>query len=369
MPTKFYNYAKLNICLQGKGVIFELLNKEFKYNEVSKTLDIDLQIYALDKKDKIDFESKYYSGLISFDNESFYKKDNLFDYYIKNLFSNNKCILYIKLVNNNTYNIIKNLIKSILFFQKDSLVQLKDSIMSYSLFWFLLHFILLKKQMAFLHSSIIEKNGEGTIFAGTGGCGKTSIAFKLIESSGYNYLNEDFGIIDFNSNAYYNPKDVSIYLSDIKFGNKFLIQTEKEMNILSKIGWNLKKIMSSNPRIIINPLLVLGNNKLSKRAKIKRIFYLRRYDETKVKIHQITTEEMVIRCLYASSRELKNIYEIFNQIHSLSYKDSYFLSPSQIWDNTKRIYENCFSNISKYIVDIPRDYTPYQIFPILNKYL
>ena len=70
-------------------------------------------------------------------------------------------------------------------------------VLSYSLFWYIFNISLLKKNKSFIHAGIYSNSSdEATIITGTGGCGKTSTLFKLLEDNKSKYISEDFGIIE-----------------------------------------------------------------------------------------------------------------------------------------------------------------------------
>ena len=71
-----------------------------------------------------------------------------------------------------------------------------NAVMSYQVFWFVLHVLLLRRGGAFLHGAALELPGRtGLALVGTGGCGKTSTCFQLLGDPGVRYLSEDFTII------------------------------------------------------------------------------------------------------------------------------------------------------------------------------
>ena len=209
--------------------IAEIVIKIPQINEVSKRIINDLNAKKGNDTDRYDIcinvsndLGKYRpliypaKGSMNFnEKEYFVNYLSSINYVVSNLFNNDCINIEVNLKNRS----LKTIINS--FFQSKSVFQ-SNEILSYSLFWYVLHLKLLQKGKAFLHAGIFSSNNKASIIAGTGGCGKTSTLFKILEDKSTKYISEDFGIIDIESYSHYSPKPVSIYASDMEFGQKIL---------------------------------------------------------------------------------------------------------------------------------------------------
>lgn len=366
---KRFEVGGILLQIEGDGHLFELIHEEFKFCEVrsiNKTIDLNVKI--LSPNHEINFTPKYYSlaGSISFDDKNLMKKENNYSYLVKNLFDFNSSTELIISYKNKSglLSLLKNIIK--MFARprgfNTSNTQIKESVLSYSIFWYIFHVVLLKKGSSFIHSSVVDVNGKGIVFVGTGGCGKTSTTFKFLEESNTKYLSEDFGIIDRDGFAYFNPKKMSIYHTDVKFGQRDLVAYVKyQMPKFDKLLWSITKMLGVNPVRKISPVTILGESKVKAQTEIKTIYFLARSNSEKVLIKDISTEDLVERALNASFRELKSLYEVLTNAHAVANQDNLFLRFSEIENKTREVYKCAFNNVEKKLLVVPLKSAPEKV--------
>jgi len=180
------------------------------------------------------------------------------------------------------------------------------SAMSYSLFWFLVHCALLKKRASFIHAASIVRDNKGLLLAGTGGCGKTSTTFKLLERDEVRYLAEDFSIVEQTGAMYFNPKTISLYASDLR-GQPALL-TEYLSRTLSRYEhrlWERSRNNRRNPMRKVPPAELLGAGKIGRIASLKTAVFLSRGNFSRIHLQHLSAEEFADRSAYASFRELQ----------------------------------------------------------------
>lgn len=372
--NNIYSLGPINIKLIGKNELFNLLAKELKPVKNKKNLNIDLQIKILNSGEKIQFKPKYFSGNVFFDEDNILRKNIGFSYLIKQLF-NFESVTELIISPNYRKDKIYKLIDYLRSFLRQSAFinrvdQIKSIIMSYSVFWYIFHILLLKKKFAFLHASILDLNGSGIILTGTGGCGKTSTAFKLLDNSNYKYLSEDYGIISDNGKAFFNPKYMAIYGTDVRYGQKLLVEyINKKMSSIDRFQWNFMLYRKRNPLRKVSPIRILGLNRISRKVKVRDIFFLSRFNTKEIQVKPISTNDLVERCVNAAFREIQILYELMNQIHSVGYKDNNISTISELKEKTRDIYKKCFENLNKKIIYLPNDASPNEIIKVINRYI
>ncbi|MTI80461.1 MAG: hypothetical protein FH758_06180 [Firmicutes bacterium] len=370
--NKKYLVGPILIELEGSGELFKLIDKEFKVCEKSNQKELaDLKIKILNPEQKISFDPKYYSlsGNIAFDNNSFLKVEKGYSYLVKNLFdfSSNTEVTISYSEKQNMVSLLKNILLSLPTGFSNKGIQIKNSIMSYTLFWYLFHIVLLKKNSTFIHSSITDKNSKGIVIAGTGGCGKTSTTFKLLENDTFKYLSEDFGIITIEGKAHYNPKFTSIYSSDVRYGQKHLVKyVDEKMSKSDKVLWNSYKTLGGNPIRKIAPVDLLGEEKLKDETLIEQVYFFARSNNDEIHIEEITNDELADRAVNASFRELNFLFELLANVHAVGYMDTQFPNLSEIKEKTKAIYKEAFKNAQKKLVYVPLKSTPDKIINKLD---
>lgn len=351
-----------NYFVEIAGIVIKIKNTNEVATEIINDLnavkDNDKRIYDIAIEvfsDKIqDYKPIIFSakGSMNF-NKNEYFVDYLSDinYVIKNIFSNDKIDIKI----NSNKSSLKKKIKS-LYTNKN--IMTKNIILSYSLFWYVLHIKLIKENKSFIHAGIMDINGYASIIAGTGGCGKTSTLFKILEDENSTYIAEDFGIIDSDGCAYYNPKPVSIYASDMEFGQSILKDYFNKFSKKEQMVWSLKRSMLKlNPMIKAKPDLLMGN-KISLKSKIKNVIYFVRNNDNKISLNDISLNELTERILDASIRELKTLNELIQLMRANAPTDYNIPSFEDIRNRTKKIYLKAFENTNNKIIYIPHKTKP-----------
>jgi len=321
----------------------------------------DIELIIDDSQVHTHYAPKIYSakGSMNFtESEFFVGYLNELDYSVQNLFNDVSTVVRIDKEKRNIKKTVKSLYKGKLNIEK-------DQILSYALFWYIMHLSLLKKGSAFIHAGVLNSKNGATIITGTGGCGKTSTLFKILENTEYSYIAEDFGIVDKNGITYYNPKPVSVYASDTEFGQTILRDHVATSPIWEKILWKVKRrIFRQNPMKKIPPEDLL-KGRVSKQARVSQILYLIRNNDSEIAWEEVTSSELAERVLDASMRELKTLNELLLLMRANAPES--FLIPSfhEIREETRRVYSRAFDTADKKIVYIPHKTAPAD----LTKYL
>jgi len=291
--------------------------------------------------------------------EFYYKSLYPIKYRVTNLFNVNEVKIDIEFIPKNK----KAKIQSFLYGQNN--IE-KNTILSYGLFWYILQLELLKNNKTFLHAGIFSKDGEAIAITGTGGSGKTSSLFKVLENKGYKYLAEDFGIIGNDINTYYNPKPLSIYETDIKFNPKILNKSYEFLSLKEKLLWNLRvEILHQDPIVKINPKKLLDTQIILK-AELKKVLYYIRTDIDEINISNISKEELAERSLNVALREFKIFFEILTLLNANKKEDYTFLTIDDIIHNIRNLYIDIFNKTENYLVEIPFKETPNNIINFLK---
>lgn len=232
--------------------------------------------------------------------------------------------------------------------------QFVNSVMSYSLFWFVVHAVLLKKGASFIHASSLVVGGKTLLLAGTGGCGKTSTTFKLLEEPGASYLAEDFSILSSDGRLFYNPKAMSIYASDLRGSPKILLNyTQKHLTTAECSSWNRSIEGSGNPMKKVPPHLVLDAEQLRDVAQLDTALFLVRGDFKKIAYENIAASEFAERSMNASYRELKTLSEIIAQGNAVGAQQLDMPSIEEFRDRMRQAYCRATEATPCHLLQIP----------------
>ncbi len=350
--------ADISISIDVSNFIGQEIYNELNYISFSNNdnIDITLKFDSFDKKDKKIMVGKN----CYFDKTSF--TYNLLDFLeFEYKLNENSILLLIKHKDSTK----KNKFKNLFFGKKRTEI---NGIMSYSLFWLFFQLILIQNSKSFLHAGIFaNKNNKSIAITGSGGCGKTSTLFKFLENKDYYYLSEDFGIIDNKGLAYYNPKALSIYESDIRYNSKILKKIYKEFSFLEFIKWNIQKnILKINPMKKINPQDLL-ENRVKNKVKLNKILFFIRTINSNFYHKIISKEELSYKCLNVNLREFKMIYEYYHQYEANKLWVNKLFDIDSYKKSVENLYLNAFNTTENYIVYIPFKSSPEKIINYLEK--
>ena len=309
----------INVEIIGDDEISSLIKDELGGNIKNSSENIDLELIINSEQKFTSYHPTHYSGKdsMNFNNREYYVGYlEYLNYIVENPFDSGKISLHIQIKEQSTINKAKKKLlslKKVEYSDNNRLV--RSFILSYAVFWNIFQLALLKKNCSFIHGAIVEKNGSANVFTGTGGSGKTSLAMQLLKSKNAKYLSEDFGIISSNGIAYFNPKSLSLYRSDIEQGNSFVANAIKSLSPEMKRKWKiLTTISSKNQLLKIPPLDLFDQNKINNSSKITKIFFLIRENCDSITMNKISIDELSERVTQASLVELKSLSEVLRRI-------------------------------------------------------
>lgn len=241
------------------------------------------------------------------------------------------------------------------------------SVMSYSLFWFVMHGVLLKKQSSFIHASALERNGRVMLLAGTGGCGKTSMTFRMLEDDKFSYLAEDFSILSADGDVFFNPKTLSIYASDLRGDPQLLVKyAKRHLTGAERRAWfRCRDGRGSNPMRKVPPVHVLGEDRLCHKAPLGVAFFLVRGNFDSINVQDLDSHDFVERSMNASYRELKTLSEIVAQGHAVGSKEVGLPTIEEFRAGFRGIYEKAIVECPCYLLRIPRQVDPCDVSTFL----
>ncbi|MGI9592787.1 MAG: hypothetical protein ACR2P8_15570 [Myxococcota bacterium] len=238
------------------------------------------------------------------------------------------------------------------------------TLMTYRVFWGLMHFVLARRQAAFLHAAVASVDGEGVAFAGTGGCGKTSLLFSLLEDPRHRYLAEDFAIVGCSGRTWSTRKCVSIYASDARIP-LLADYLGRGLTARQRILW-ARRSRRGNPRIKALPTEVLGE-RVAPSAELSRVFYLIRTAQSSVQCEPVAPAVLAERATRAGLRELKSWLETLQMIAANDVIESVFPTPEQVADELRALYGEAFAAAQTVLVRVPRRCPPAALLEALRQ--
>lgn len=365
---RYYRISGVNISIQGEGKYAEAFQKYFMTEEVSEVQKpISLAVIVVDNPKEVEVSASFFSlsGKISFNHSEYCVKKNNFIYSVSNLFSDtDTAVLKLCYTARKT---LKNKVGTFLLPNhigiNNSGDEFVDSIMNYEVFWYIFAVILMRQDKIFVHSSMIERNGNALVLAGTGGCGKTSTLLKLMEQKGYKYLGEDFGVLGCDGIAYYTPKKMAIYQSDAKYGNPDVMKALNELPVRERLQWKFLIALGKNPRYRFTPQQLFGDSRIERQGEIRTIVYMSRVSGKNVFRASADQSELCTKIRHATFRELKELAEILNNIRAVGDKSvrKFYPELSQIECQYEHLLKKILSNKTTGMLNVPLKVSPDEI--------
>ncbi len=346
----------VHITVYGDGPVSERVAGELEAFPVSRPpAETDLEVRFLGAEAVLPgYSPKIYSAkaLMNFDDESFFiGYHRNFRYLIRNPFSPGRITLFV---------IPKR--RPSLSGAYYTPRRLAESLMTYGLFWYVFQLALLKQGATFLHAGVFASEDEGVALTGTGGSGKTSVLFHLLDAHPkMRYLSEDFGILESEGFAHFNPKHVSVYGTDTR--QRLLARfIREELPAAQRVPWAFDRVvLRKNPRVKVPPRQLLGADRLGDRARLKRAYFMIRGEFPSLRIRSVSQGELVERSLHVTCREMKSLLEYCRLISANKGAEMPFPSPEELVAKIRSVYEAALSRTDCYVLEIPAASGPAEV--------
>lgn len=181
---------------------------------------------------------------------------------------------------------------------------------SYSLLWYLMAVRLLRAGTVFVHAGVVSRGGRARLFTGTGGSGKTSLAFELLRREGYAYLAEDFAMLGPGGTVHPSPKTLSVYDSDVRTGGDLYGRALDHRTPLQAAVWAAQRARGRNPMIKVPVAAALPAGKLGQSSALEHAVHVVRCDAESPRVEEVDPRELAASAVRASMRELKHLVEL-----------------------------------------------------------
>lgn len=365
---RYFDVAGLGMTIEGNNEWTAEYWKYFSSIEVEEELELTfLNIRIVNEINIIERYTSLSQAILFNENEFMVKKGD-YIYKIKNLFGQGMTIIEICHKN------VKNLphkIKNIIGIAEHATHSIKEGIvnhiMGYDFMLWVIPVALMKYNRLFLHCGAMEKDGKAVIITGTGGSGKTGTQLLAMSDYGYRYMADDFCILSTSGMAYYFPKKIKIYQSDIEYKNKFIYLAYKKLPITKRINWQILKKMNKDPRGEFYIEKVFKTDEVVKSAPIGKIIYVARTNSKAINEYRIEDREFSKRTRLASFREIRELYNILSNICSVGDERIRKCYPE--WRDLETEYEGIMMKIlsnsfERRLLEVPEKIHPGEIIKV-----
>lgn len=371
--TIFSQFGPLKVSISGTPELAYELAKDFQTSEES--INTDISIILLDRTEPFpSFQIEGYVGkgnMLVGPNHIQYAADKYFQWLIENPFGTGPIICYFRPQDESlALRVLRHIKRAISVEYTTHPAYQRSRLATYSFIWLFMAISLIKKGTSFIHAGIAENDGKALVLSGTSGCGKTSLMLELVNKHGFQYLAEDFGIVDEKGLAHFSPKTISLHHSDAKFGNPLAIKAINDLNLMAKAKWHfLTKSIGMNLMLKVRPEDL--TSKIGSSTPIRTAIFLERKPVPEPTIQEISSEEFAKRSLHASMRELKMFYEFEHSLRANFPDNNTLLSEGKLQHRLEEILRSSVRDSDTYCITLPIGASPdtaaRRILPLFNR--
>jgi len=223
--------------------------------------------------------------------------------------------------------------------------------------------LLLNEERMLLHSSsIVDKNGNATLFVGSSGAGKTSICIGLVNEGKGLFLSEDMSLIGRDGIVTLNPRYLRVYPYVTEYNKNLYKKIMRNKSLLDRLHWHVMGTIRGKRQVrrLVPPNYVLGDDKIGEKGRIKNIVYLQRTSDKNFKLLSADQSTLIYKCVNNTFIDFGYYLTTVRLINS-TYFNSIFPNVEKIIERSKNIYREAFAHADCYWLFIPIEATSQQI--------
>ena len=240
--------------------------------------------------------------------------------------------------------------------------------LSYALLWNVVHVRLLHRGASSVHAGIAELGGGAVAIAGTGGSGKTSLLFSLLERDGARYLAEDFGILGSDGVVHLSPKAISIYSSDLHSESVGLSRYVGTRPTTQRAKWLMhRRLLGTTPMVKAPVDAILPAERIGTRAPLRQVLWLIRTAQAGVRTRDATPDELAERLTNVAWREHKRLLELVRMIRANATERTQVPTVEALTDQTREILRAGLRDAARHVVEVPGAAGPGEILDALHR--
>lgn len=240
--------------------------------------------------------------------------------------------------------------------------------LSYALLWFVVHVRLLAHDATSVHAGVAELPSGAVAIAGTGGSGKTSLLFSLLERDGARYLAEDFGILGSDGIAHLSPKAISIYSSDLHSGSVGLSRYVATRRASQRAKWLVhRRLLRTTPMVKAPVAAILPPERVGTRAPLQHLLWLIRTARPGVRARDASADELAERLTNVAWREHKRLLELVRMIRANADDATQVPTVEALTEQTRSILRSGLADAARHVVEVPATAGPDEILDALAR--
>lgn len=225
---------------------------------------------------------------------------------------------------------------------------------------------LLERDASLIHSSGIEVNGQGVLFAAWGGVGKSLLASRTVLHGSAKFLCDDHGVIDADGQMHLNLLPMHLYAyhsQDPKLRDRML----GSLSAGSRMQWAIGKRLKPGKAVRwVSPEAAFGPEKLGASVPINQVVVMFRGDADDFVWQPVSPAEAARSCVGVIFEEISGYADHLGMADA-GWSPSILPPVREAYAKTAAVYERAFAHASPHRLLIPRKATPEALIEFLRK--
>lgn len=226
----------------------------------------------------------------------------------------------------------------------------------YAIFQPVIELILLKNGASFIHAGGLQDiDGKAVLFAGWGGCGKTSTCSTLIlgDPERWSFLSDDMSILDSSGLVSYNDMGIHIYPYNLEGATELNGKTFSKMTGMDRLHWTMRSKAFGREGVVRrhSPKAIYRNT--SGGAEVKALIYMERHNGKDVRIEPAQIEDVARRATSVLLFELRHFLDPLLHIGASGTRIFDMPDIEEFSLSAKVVFAKAFSKSRNYKVSVP----------------
>jgi len=225
-------------------------------------------------------------------------------------------------------------------------------------------------ELAVLHgSTIADKDGNAYLLSGTGGTGKTSSSLQFLLKDNLYFLSDDMCVVDKTGKIFSNFAYPKIYFYNTINQKDIEKKVLHTASLLDRFNWKFWTFLNKSVFRRIPPQ-VLYDNRILFEGKLKRIFILFRCNVSQAVFSTLDKNAFVnlsVEIIKAEWSRLLFNYLISYKFNNESLGKKSIVDMDIIVNNFKLIYASLYDKSEVYLVKIPFESKPEELYSFIRK--
>lgn len=226
----------------------------------------------------------------------------------------------------------------------------------YAVFQPVVELCFLKKGASFIHAGgLQDSDGKAVLFAGWGGCGKTSTCSTLIlgEPRRWSFLSDDMSILHKSGLVGYNDMGIHIYPYNLEGAGELNDKVFSRMSAVEKLHWTVRVKAFGREGVVRRHSPKAVYRSTSDGAPLKALIYMDRHNGRELEIEPLAADEAARRAASVLIYELRLFLPQLLHMGASASRAFDFPDIGEVASGAKSVFIEALSLSRNYRVSVP----------------